>query len=139
MTTEEKIVNTTVEETNEVSTNEKEAETVQFIEVKKDSFFKRAGKGIGKIAKKAGHGVKKVVTSPVTKALVAGIAVGATGVLTYVVSKGMKLAENDEENANLMDVFGSVINTKPIDTVDENVSEMTDEQTEEEAEGEKGD
>lgn len=138
MTTEEKIVNT-VEETNEVSTNEKETETVQCIEVKKDSFFKRVGKGIGKIAKKAGRGVKKVVTSPVTKGLVTGFAVGAAGVLAYGISKGIQLTEHDEEDTNLMDAFGSVINVKPIDTDDETVSEMADEQTEEEAEGEIGD
>lgn len=114
MTTEEKIVNTTVEETNEVSTNE--VEETQFIEVKKDSFFKRAGKGIGKIAKKAGRGVKKVVTSPVTKALAAGIAVGATGALTYVISKGTQLAEHDEEP---IDVTDSAYDVEPIDNVDE--------------------
>ena len=134
MTTEEKIVNTTVEETNEVSTNEKEAENVQFIEVKKDSFFKRAGKSICKIAKKAGHGVKKVVTSPVTKALVAGVAVGAAGAFTYVISKGIQLVEHDEEP---IDVTDSAYDVEPIDNVDE-MSE-TAEQTEAETEGETGD
>ena len=131
MTTEEKIVNTTVEETNEVSTNE--VEDTQFIEVKKDSFFKRAGKGFGKIAKKAGRGVKKVVTSPATKALIAGIAVGATGALTYVISKGIKLAEHDE--GDLIDVTDSAYETEPIDNVDE-MSEAA-EQTE--TDGEIGD
>ena len=130
MTTEEKIVNTTVEETNEVSTNE--VEETQFIEVRKDSFFKRAGKGIGKIAKKAGRGVKRVVTSPVTKALVAGVAVGATGALTYVISKGIKLAEHDEA---LIDVTDSTYDAEPIDNVDE-MSEAA-EQTE--TDGEIGD
>lgn len=130
MTTEEKIVNTTVEETNEVSTNE--VEETQFIEVKKDSFFKRAGKGIGKIAKKAGHGVKKIITSPVTKGLVTGFAVGAAGVLAYGISKGIKLAEHDEA---LIDVTDSTRDAEPIDTVDE-MSE-TAEQTE--TDGEIGD
>ena len=132
MTTEEKIVNTTVEETNEVSTNE--VEETQFIEVKKDSFFKRAGKGIGKIAKKAGRGVKKVVTSPVTKALAAGIAVGATGALTYVISKGIQLAEHDEAS---IDVTDSAYDVEPMDNVDE--TSETAEQTEAETEGETGD
>ena len=132
MTTEEKIVNTTVEETNEVSTNE--VKETQFIEVKKDSFFKRAGKGIGKIAKKAGRGVKKVVTSPVTKALAAGIAVGATGALTYVISKGIQLAEHDEEP---IDVTDSAYDVEHIDNVDE--TSETAEQTEAETEGETGD
>ena len=130
MTTEEKIVNTTVEETNEVSTNE--VEETQFIEVKKDSFFKRAGKGIGKIAKKAGHGVKKIITSPVTKGLVTGFAVGAAGVLAYGISKGIQLAEHDE---SLIDVTDSTRDAEPIDTVDE-MSE-TAEQTE--TDGEIGD
>ena len=134
MTTEEKNVNT-VEETNEVSTNEKATENAQSIEVEKLSFFKRAGKGIVKIAKKAGHGVKKVVTSPVTKALVAGVAVGVTGAFTYAISKGMKLPEHDEED--FIDMTDSVVDVEPIDTVDETVSEMTAEQTE--AEGEIGD
>ena len=132
MTTEEKIVNTTVEETNEVSTNE--VEETQFIEVKKDSFFKRAGKGIGKIAKKAGRGVKKVVTSPTTKALAAGIAVGATGALTYVISKGIQLAEYDEEP---IDVTDSAYDVEHIDNVDE--TSETAEQTEAETEVETGD
>ena len=130
MTTEEKIVNTTVEETNEVSTNE--VEETQFIEAKKDSFFKRTGKGIGKIAKKAGHGIKTVITSPVTKGFVTGFAVGAAGVLAYGISKGMKLAEHDEA---LIDVTDSTYDAEPIDNVDE-MSEAA-EQTE--TDGEIGD